>query len=72
MVCYRRTQRWKLVLIPQADSCRALLYYSVRELAAQPHMARLSDRVLAAYEEEVTDWGRRHELSDHENFIGHR
>jgi hypothetical protein len=72
MVCYRRAQRWKLVPIPRADSCRALLYYSVRELVAQPHMARLSDRVLAAYEEGVTDWGRHHELSDHESFIGHR
>jgi hypothetical protein len=43
------------VPVRRADSCRVLSYTSVRELAAQPHVAPLPDRVLDAYEEEMTD-----------------
>jgi hypothetical protein len=44
---------------PSSDSSRVLSYNSVRELAAQPHVAHLPDRVRDAYEAEVTD-GYRH------------
>jgi hypothetical protein len=50
--CHPPPQR---VPIHRADSCRVLSYNSVRELAAQPHVAHLSNRVLDAYEEEVMD-----------------
>ncbi len=47
--CHRPAQH---VPVRRADSCRVLSYNSVRELAAQPHVAHLSDRVLDAFEEE--------------------
>ena len=48
---------------PLADSCRFLSYNSVWQLAAQPHLVHLSDRVLDGSEEEVTEWCRHHALS---------
>lgn len=38
---------------PLSESCSYLSYDSVRELAAQPHLAHLSDSVVAEYEEEA-------------------
>jgi hypothetical protein len=38
---------------PLAESCTYLSYDSIRELAAQKHLAHLSDRVLDEYAEEV-------------------
>jgi hypothetical protein len=55
MVCYPRNQRWMVVPVGQANSWRVPSYNSVRELAAQPHVAHLPDRVLDAYEVEMAD-----------------
>ena len=41
--------------LPLSGSSRVLSYNRVRELAAQPHVAHLPDRVLDAYEAGVTD-----------------
>ena len=38
---------------PLAESCTYLSYDSIRELAAQKHLAHLSDTVLDEYAEEV-------------------
>jgi len=53
---------------PSSDSYRVLSYNRVRELAAQPHVAHLPDRVLDAYEAEVTDGYRHSAHSNHGAF----
>jgi predicted RNA-binding protein len=40
---------------PLSESCTYLAYDSVRELAAQPHLAHLSDTVLEEYAEQAED-----------------
>ena len=57
------------VPVRRADSCRVLSYNSVRELAAQPHVAHLPDRVLDVYEAEVTDCDRHSARSDHGSLV---
>jgi hypothetical protein len=56
---------------PSSDGYRVLSYNRVRDLAAQPHVAHLPDRVLDAYEAEVTDCYRHSARSDYESLFDH-